>query len=153
AWRGALRRGLGKTAQAIEDLDRAIAVDELYPFAAHERSLARRLAGDWVGAALDLDRAFRLDFRYAWVFASGREPGADELARAEKELTGAIAAAPSCVSLRAWRGELRRVRGDLSGALADLYEAAAADPAHDKAQAFLGRALLEGGRAKEAAEV
>lgn len=152
AWRGALRRGLGKTADALADLDAAIAVDELYPFAPHERSLARRQKGDWVGAALDLDRAFTLDWRYAWVFASGREPGAEELARGEAELSRAIAAAPSCVSLRAWRGDLRRAAGKLSAALSDLYEAASQDPAHANAQSFLGRTLLEAGRAVEALE-
>jgi len=152
AWRGALRRNLGKTAEAIADLDRAIAIDELYPFAPHERSLARRAQGDWIGAALDLDRAFKLDWRYAWVFASGREPGAEESARGLRELDGAIAAHPSCVSLRAWRGDLRRARGEDGPALADLFEAVSSDPAHPNALAFLGRALLEAGRAPEAVE-
>lgn len=152
AWRGALRRGLGRAREALADLDRAIAVDELYPFAAHERSLVRRMLGDWVGAALDLDRAFRLDWRYAWVFASGREPRAQEFESAERELTRALALHPTCVSLRAWRGELRRAAGRLPEALADLYEACAQDPAHANAQAFLGRTLLEAGRAREAAE-
>lgn len=152
AWRGALRRNLGKADEAIADLDRAIAVDELYPFAPHERSLARRLKGDWVGAALDLDRAFKLDWRYAWVFASGREPGAEESAKGLAELDKAVALHPSCVSLRAWRGELRRARGLHGAALEDLFEAAAQDPAHPNAQAFLGRALLEAGRAAEALE-
>ncbi len=152
AWRGALRRGLGKTAEAIVDLDRAIAIDELYPFAPHERSLARRTAGDWLGAALDLDRAFLLDWRYAWVFASGREPGAEEFVCGERELTAALARHPSCVSLRAWRGDLYRARGDYGRALSELFEAAAQDPAHPNASAFLGRALLEAGRAREAVE-
>ncbi len=152
AWRGALRRGLGRTAEAVADLDRAIAIDEQYPFAPHERSLARRALGDWLGAALDLDRAFLLDWRYAWVFASGREPGAEEYGRGERELSIAVAAHPSCVSLRAWLGDLYRARGDYGRALAELHEAAAADPAHPNAQAFLGRALLEAGRAREAIE-
>jgi tetratricopeptide (TPR) repeat protein len=152
AWRGSLRRGLGRTEQAIADLDRAIAIDELYPFAPHERSLARRAQGDWLGAALDLDRAFLLDWRYSWVFASGREPGAEESARGLRELDAAVARHPSCVSLRAWRGELRRARGELGRALADLFEAAAQDPSHPNALAFLGRALLEAGRPAEALE-
>jgi len=152
AWRGALRRGLGKHAEAVADLDRAIAVDELYPFAPHERSLARRGLGDWVGAALDLDRAYKLDWRYAWVFTSGREPGAEESVRGLKELDVAIAKHPSCVSLRVWRGDLLLVRGEYGRALADLFEAAAQDPAHPNAQAFLGRALLESGRSPEAVE-
>lgn len=151
AWRGAVRRGLGLSARAILDLDRAIAVDELYPFAPHERSLARRAQGDWVGAALDLDRAFRLDWRYGWIFASGREIGPEEFVRGERELTLALKENASCVSLRAWRGDLRRAAGDLTGALADLFDAVALDPAHANAQAFLGRALSESGRAREGA--
>lgn len=152
AWRGGLLRSLGRVDEALADLDRACAIDELYPFSAHERSLARRLAGDWIGAALELDRAYRLDFRYAWVFTTLREPTRAEFARAEAELTGAIAQHPSCASLRAWRGDTRRRAGDFSGALADLNEAAAQDPAHAPAQAFLGRALLDAGRAREALE-
>lgn len=152
AWRGGLLRSLGRVEEALADLDRACAIDELYPFSAHERSLARRLAGDWVGAALELDRAYRLDFRYAWVFTTLREPAREEFARADAELTGAIAAHPSCAALRAWRGDTRRRAGDFSGALVDLYDAAAQDPAHAPAQAFLGRALLDAGRAREALE-
>jgi tetratricopeptide (TPR) repeat protein len=152
AWRGGLLRGLGRAEEALADLDRACAIDELYPFSAHERSLARRLRGDWVGAALELDRAYRLDFRYSWIFTTLREPTRAEFARAEAELTRALAAHPSCASLRAWRGDARRRAGDFSGALADLREAAAADPAHANAQAFLGRALLDAGRAREARE-
>jgi len=152
AWRGGLLRSLGRVAEALADLDCACAIDELYPFSAHERSLARRLAGDWVGAALELDRAYRLDFRYAWVFTTLREPSRAEFGRAEAELTRALAAHPSCASLRAWRGDTRRRAGDFSGALADLQEAAAQDPAHANAQAFLGRALLDAGRAREALE-
>lgn len=152
AWRGGLLRSLGRVEEALADLDRACAIDELYPFSAHERSLARRLAGDWAGAALELDRAYRLDFRYAWIFTTSREPTRAEFERAEGELTRALAAHPSCASLRAWRGDTRRRAGDMSGALADLHEAAASDPAHAPAQAFLGRALLDAGRAREALE-
>jgi tetratricopeptide (TPR) repeat protein len=152
AWRGGLLRSLGRVDEALADLDRACAIDELYPFSAHERSLARRLAGDWVGASLELDRAYRVDFRYAWVFTTLREPSRAEFARAEDELTRAIASNPSCASLRAWRGDTRRRAGDFSGALEDLSEAAAQDPSHAHAQAFLGRALLDAGRAGEALE-
>ncbi len=152
AWRGGLLRGLGATAEALAELDDACAIDEQYPFSAHERSLARRLAGDFVGAALELDRAFRLDFRYAWVFTVSREPTRAEFAAAEAELSRAVAAHPSCASLRAWRGDARRRAGDLSGALTDLRESAAADPGHANAQGLLGRALLDAGRPGEALE-
>jgi tetratricopeptide (TPR) repeat protein len=152
AWRGGLYRGLGRAPKALADLDAACAIDEQYPFSAHERSLARRLAGDWLGAALELDRAYRLDFRYAWVFTTLREPTRAEFAAAEKDLTRAIAAHPSCASLRAWRGDTRRRAGDVSGAVLELREAVALDPAHANAQAFLGRALLDAGRPGEALE-
>lgn len=150
AWRGGLLRGLGKAPEALADLDTACGIDEQYPFSAHERSLARRLVGDWVGAALELDRAYRLDFRYAWIFTTLREPTRAEFDKAETELSKAVAAHPSCVSLRAWRADTRRAAGDLSGAIQDLREAVALDPAHPNALAFLGRALLDAGRAKEA---
>jgi tetratricopeptide (TPR) repeat protein len=150
AWRGGLLSGLGRADAALADLDAACGIDEVYPFSAHERSLARRLMGDWVGAALELDRAYRLDFRYAWIFTTGREPSSAEFVRAESELSRALSAHPSCASLRAWRGDTRRRAGDLSGAVLDLSEATAEDPAHAHAQAFLGRALLDAGRAREA---
>jgi tetratricopeptide (TPR) repeat protein len=152
AWRGGLLRGAGRAAEALADLDAACGIDELYPFSAHERSLARRATGDFLGAALELDRAYRLDPRYAWIFTTGREPSRAERAKAEAELSRAIAKHPSCASLRAWRGDERRRAGDLSGALRELREAAALDPAHALAQGFLGRALLDAGRAKEALE-
>ncbi|MBI3566035.1 MAG: tetratricopeptide repeat protein [Elusimicrobia bacterium] len=150
AWRGGLLRGMGKGEDALRDLDTACGIDELYPFSAHERSLARRLVGDWVGAALELDRAYRLDSRYAWIFTTLREPTRAEFAKAEADLTRAIARHPSCASLRAWRGDTRRLSGDLSGAIRELRDAVALDPAHANALAFLGRALLDAGRAKEA---
>lgn len=150
AWRGSVRRRLGRPLEALEDLDREIATDESCPFSAHERSLARRALGDWLGAAADLDRGFALDSKYAWVFVNGREPDREELAKGEAEVSAAIAKHPSCVSLLAWRGDLRRAAQDFSGALEDLTAATALDPAHANAQGFLGRVLLETGRAPEA---
>jgi predicted Zn-dependent protease len=101
---------------------------------------------------MELDRAFRLDFRYSWVFWSSREPSPCELRGAVSELGRAVSAHPHCASLLAWRGDTRRRAGDLSGALVDLSRAAALDPGHANSHAFLGRALLESGRAEEAAE-
>ncbi|MFI5346172.1 MAG: tetratricopeptide repeat protein [Elusimicrobiota bacterium] len=152
AWRGGLRRGLGRATEALADLDDACGIDEQYPFSAHERSLARRLTGDLLGAALELDRAYRLDFRYAWIFTTLREPTRAEFVAAEAELSHAVAAHPSCASLRAWRGDTRRRSGDISGAVRELREAVALDPAHANAQAFLGKALLDAGRVREALE-
>jgi tetratricopeptide (TPR) repeat protein len=149
-WRGALLRRRGRTAAALADLDRAVAAEERYPFSSHERSLARRAAGDFLGAAQDLDRAYALDWRYSWIYASGREPSALERARGLRELDSAVARFPSCVSLRAWRGELLARAGRLGDAILELEDAAAADPAHPLALGFLGAAYLEAGRPSRA---
>jgi len=151
AWRGAARRALGRPREALADLDLEVSIDQECAFSAHERSLARREVGDWGGAAADLDRAYALDWRYGWVFANGAPPSPQALARGERELSRAVARRPSDVSLRAWRGDLRRAAGDLPRALDELGAAVALDPAHANAQAFLGRALLDGGRAADAA--
>lgn len=145
-WRGALLRRKGKLSAALSDLDRAVAGEERYPFSSHERSLARRAAGDFLGAALDLDRAYALDPRYSWVYAPGREPSSSEREKALSELNAAIKSHPSCVSLRAWKGELLTRSGDLGSAILCLEDAAALDPAHALALGFAGLAHLEAGR-------
>lgn len=124
-----------------DPLDAAIARDPASPAPWYRRALARRRKGDWIGAALDLDGAARLNPRCSWLRA-GASP-----ARAEAELSRALARHGSCVSLRAWRGELRLSRGDVSGALEDLLRAAGDDPLHANARALLGRALRAAGRA------
>lgn len=145
-WRGALLRRRGRLRESLADLDRAVGGEERYPFSSHERSLARRAAGDFLGAARDLDRAFALDPRYSWVYAPGREPSSSERARGLAELDRAVAAHPSCASLRAWRGELLARTGGLGAAILSLEDAAALDPAHALSQGFLGQAYLEAGR-------
>lgn len=152
AWRGALLRKLGRLKEGLADLDRAVAGEERYPFSSHERSLARRDAGDWVGAALDLDRAYGIDARYSWVYAGDREPSLAERRDGLAELDKAVARHPSCVSLRAWRGDLLLKLGRTGPAVLALGAAAAMDPAHALAQGFLGLALLEAGRPEPAVE-
>jgi len=46
---------------------------------------------DYPGAAADLDRAFFMDARYQWVFASGHVPSATSPKRGLKELDRALA--------------------------------------------------------------
>ncbi|MFI5346171.1 MAG: tetratricopeptide repeat protein [Elusimicrobiota bacterium] len=151
-WRGSLLRRRGLLKESLADLDRAVAGEERYPFSSHERSLTRRLAGDYLGAAHDLDRAYTLDPRYSWTYAPGREPSAAEREQGLRELEKAIARFPSCVSLRAWRGELLARTGDLGRAILELEDAAALDPAHALALGFLGLAYLEAGRPARALE-
>lgn len=146
AWRGALLARMGRLAEASADLDSSIAIDEGYVFAYHQRSLVRRAAGEWSGAAADLERAFEFDSRYDWAFSSGRDPRAEDFARARRELSRALRARPNDSGLRAWRGQLRLREDDISGALADLERAAALNPANALAQAWLGKALLAAGR-------
>lgn len=149
AWRGALKRRLGRPAEGLVDLDRAASVDGGYPFTLHERSLARRALGDWAGSVLELDRAFRLDFRYCWVYTSGREPSPAEMARGLVQLERAVRRHPRLASLRAWRAELLGRMGRGSEALLELDRAVHLDPHHAMASALQGRLLMEmkGGRA------
>ncbi len=149
-WRGSLLRRQGKLKESLIDLDRAVGGEERYPFSSHERSLTRRLAGDFLGAAHDLDRAYAIDARYSWIYAPGREPSAKERADGLAMLDRAIARQPSCVSLRAWRGELLTRVGRLGEAIVALEDAAALDPAHAIALGFLGLAYLETGRPRRA---
>ncbi|MDE2142592.1 MAG: tetratricopeptide repeat protein [Elusimicrobia bacterium] len=151
-WRGAVLRRQGRLKESLADLDRAVAGEERYPFSSHERSLARRRLGDFLGAAHDLDRAYALDPRYSWIYAPGREPSAGERAAGLRELDAAVARHPSCVSLRAWRGELRIRTGELGAAILDLEDAVALDPAHALALGFVGLAHLEAGRPARALE-
>ena len=132
AWRGALLRRLGK--DGLTDLDRAVAVDERYPFSIHERSLARRAAGDLAGAAFDLDRAFALDFRYSWVYTPGREPSREELEAGLKQLPETT----TVPSLQTWRGDLLLKLGRRTEALRALRRAVQLDPHHAHAWALLG---------------
>ena len=152
SWRGALLRREGLFEASLRDLDRSAAGDERYPFSAHERSLTRRALGDWLGAAHDLDRAYGLDPRYSWVYASGREPSSAEREKGLEELSRAIAAHPASASLRAWRGELLWRAGRLGEAVLALEDAAALDPSHELAQGFLGLALIEAYRFGDALE-
>ncbi|MBI3554100.1 MAG: tetratricopeptide repeat protein [Elusimicrobia bacterium] len=145
-WRGALLRRLGRAREGLSDLDRAVAADESYPFSVHERSLARRALGDFVGAALDLDRAFRLDFRYSWVYAVGRESSAAELADGLAELDRAVALHRHVPSLLVWRGQLRLQRREFSRAFVDFERAVHLDPHHALAHGWHGRGLVESGQ-------
>jgi tetratricopeptide (TPR) repeat protein len=149
-WRGSLLRRRGKLKESLADLDRAVGGEERYPFSSHERSLTRRLTGDFLGAAHDLDRAYTLDPRYSWIYAPGREPSSKEREDGLAQLDRAIAQQPSCVSLRAWRGELLARAGRIGDALISLEDAVALDPAHGLALGFLGLAYLEAGRPQRA---
>lgn len=78
-------------------------------------------------------------------FRSLRRP---ELAAALKELDAAVARREDAASLSR-RARLRRVAGDLSGALADYQRALDLDPEHAPAHAGLGECDLERPEARE----
>jgi tetratricopeptide (TPR) repeat protein len=149
-WRGGLLGSLGRERAALRDLDTAVATNPNYPFALNRRSLVRRALGDFAGAALDLDEAFKLDSRYAWVSATGREPRAEELAAGIAELTRGLRRCPTLPSLRAWRGQLHLASGDYVAALRDFESGLALDPAHSLCLAWYGRALTLSGRPGDA---
>ena len=53
--------------------------------------MTRRGLGDYVGSAMDLDRAFLLDARYSWVFKTGGAPGAADFDKGLAQLGLALA--------------------------------------------------------------
>lgn len=151
-WRGGLLRKLGRFAEAKDDLDRALAMDPHYSLTYWERGLARRGLGDIVGAAFDLDRAYLLDHRYHWVFKTGGAPTKDDILKGVAQLSAAIEKNPTVPSLLVWRGQLHLLLWDRSAAILDFERAAELDPHHALAHGWAARALLESGRAAQAAE-
>ncbi|MBI3565765.1 MAG: tetratricopeptide repeat protein, partial [Elusimicrobia bacterium] len=151
-WRGGLLRKLGRYQEAIADLDRALAMDPHYSLTYWERGLSRRGVGDLVGAAFDLDRAYLLDHRYHWVFKTGGAPTKDDIGKGIAQLSAAIKKNPTVPSLWVWRGQLRLLLWDRSAAILDFERAAELDPHHALAHGWAARALLESGRAAQAAE-
>jgi tetratricopeptide (TPR) repeat protein len=151
-WRGGLLRKLKRWDEALADLDRALAMDPHYSLTYYERGLARRGQGDLVGGAFDLDRAYLLDHRYHWAFKTGGPPSVEDLRRGVVELTAELGRYPSVPSLWTWRGQLKLQLEDRSGAILDFERACELDPHHALAQGWAGRALLDAGRAKPAAE-
>jgi tetratricopeptide (TPR) repeat protein len=153
SWRGSVSRLLGKTAQALSDLNIAITDPDLaggdysLAWAFHERSLLKRGLGDVSGALSDLNRAHRRNLRFVWAGDLYRKERSD--LQSVAFLDRAVAAHPRAAWAWAWRGQTRTA-DEPEAALRDLNEASRLSPRLAWARAWKAEALFLLGRPEEA---
>ena len=120
----------------------------------HRRGQARESSGDRAGAVRDYSRAIALDSVYALAYASrGHARMTTDPAAARADLDRALELDPRLAIAVSNRGSLRRVAGDLDGALADFARAIELDST--LAVAFYNRATVletQGKRAEALAD-
>ncbi len=87
----------------------------------------------------DLSRRFKLPHVPEYELGYFRKLYYPELRAA----LDAFSAAPAGADSRAWRGRVRRLFGDIPGALSDLHEALDFDPDHALARAWLGECAAD----------
>lgn len=140
--RGHVRVVKGDLAGALEDYDRAIALDPSIASAWADRALARSRSGDVDGALADLNHAIELDPDRASSYGSRANAKwrRGDLAGALADLDRCLALDPSVAPAWCNRANMRVSRGDAGGALADYDRAIALDPGF--AVAFTGRGVL-----------
>ena len=142
AWRGALRRAQDRPAEALEDLDVAVALAPTNVASCYfERHLAKRGLRQTSEALDDIVTAHRLNDRFVW------ENRPAHFAAALREL----AALPrrrdrNAARARLWRGEIMIRSRRFSDAASELTRALRLDPALAEARVLRGRALGELGR-------
>ncbi len=108
--------------RVIEDLDTALLREELPPAKLLAlRGSARRATGDLAGAVSDLEASLRLHEQGpSWIELAGVHEDAKRPAKAIEAYDRALALLPSHSAGLLARGRLRRLRGDVDAALADL---------------------------------
>lgn len=114
--RGATYLQMRQTEKALDDLDRAIQLDENFTRALALRGATHLLMGQTEKASVDFDRVIQLDENYAEVIADLRE-GYRELGQAEKALADAERQAVMA------RADAKRVYGRAVMAMVDVYRA------------------------------
>ncbi|NNN04454.1 MAG: tetratricopeptide repeat protein [Elusimicrobia bacterium] len=99
-------------------------------------------AYDFLGA--DPPHVWR-DSRYAWVYAwrGGIHRKRERWEAARRDLDHAVELDADCYWARAWLGELKLVRGDVRGALAEFAQVLGAHDAYQDAWTWQGRAYCE----------
>lgn len=149
SWRGSVRRILGSPRKAVADLDIALKHEFIeeddkasLAWAYHERSLAKRVLGDYAGAFRDLNNAHRLNSRYVWAQQDGR-PGTPSGEDSMELLDRIIARHPRSAWALAWRGHSLGAVGRTSLAREDLNRALSLRPALSWAHAWRAGADLD----------
>lgn len=181
AWRGSARRLLGKPREALADLDVAVALrPHTLDLCYFERMQTLRALGRTAEALADARRANALNPKYVWEaeparFAAGlaeidaelaREPKnalahlwrgdvmmrKRDFARAEKDLSRALACPECPAEALVLRGRARCELGRWDEAFEDLDAALAREPDNAFARAWRGRALMLQGKHARAIE-
>ena len=140
SWRGGVNRTLGRVQRCLSDLAIAGALVPDHAWTHQELSLAHRERGRTDDALLHLARAHRLDAKFVWSSARGKDR------RALAELNGEIRRHPSNAAAWAWRGQSRLRAGHWSAAKSDLDRAVRLDPRNGWAWAWRARAYHKLGR-------
>ena len=139
--RGLAYISISKYDDAIEDYDRAIAIDPDYVVAYSNRSVAKSHKGDYDGAIADCSNAVAIDPNYS---AAYNNRGAAKLRKGDYD--GAIADCSESISIdpnRAatynTRGAAKAHKGDYDGAIADYDRSIAIEP--NNANAYNNRGV------------
>jgi tetratricopeptide (TPR) repeat protein len=150
--RGELYLELGEAQRALPDLDEAIRLDPKDPNTRVGRAQACYKEKRWAEGVEACEQALKL-LPGSPLLLALRAAGRHELHEEDKALadvTEALAADPEDVHAYLLRGEVRLVRGDFSGALADARAALDLEASEASAYAILGLAQDGLGRHDEA---
>jgi serine/threonine protein kinase/Flp pilus assembly protein TadD len=144
----------GDHAGAIEDLGRALELDERSGEAWALRGAARLALRDLTGAHSDFDRALELapDNAMYWTNRGLVRVGLQDLAGALEDHTRALELDPKNDTAWSNRGCARQRQGDLAGAIEDHTRALELDPRRAEAWSFRGDAHRARGDAARAIE-
>ncbi len=141
-WKAAIYDELGNVPAALEVLDGLLAAGAELPVAYHLRSQLRTLQEDYEGALTDASRAIELEpegpeyyLQRAKVLSYlGEKPaGAEQLAKAVKDLSEALRLDPAFTEAYNWRSLAYLQAGDDRRELADLDALIALEPGHAEA--------------------
>lgn len=145
----------GNVDDALERLQRAVAVEPARPRIYSDLGAALRVKGRLDEARTALERAVTADpgHAQAWHNLGMTHRACGDFARAAESLERAVNLDSSLAVSHNALGTVRRVNGDLPGALTAFRAAVQAKPDFAEALSNLGLALHEGGRSGEAEQV
>ncbi|MGE0708026.1 MAG: tetratricopeptide repeat protein [Planctomycetota bacterium] len=120
------RAEAGQNERALEELDRALALDRTLVPAWSKRGQVKAELGRLAEGIADLDEALRLQpgLGKLWANRGGLKQQAGDLPGACADLDKALELEPGLRQVWVARGELRARRGDFRGALEDMGQAA-----------------------------
>jgi tetratricopeptide (TPR) repeat protein len=122
--RGNAHNNLGHAAEALDDWNRALAMDAQLAEAYTARSTYYSLAGDRGKALLDLDASLRIAATVNGFYQRGQvQASLGQYDKAVEDYSRAIDLRPTAPYIYSARGEAKRALGDEAGFLADQRKA------------------------------